>query len=160
MIKISLQVNNVCCLQSYHNHNITVETGFWLYDNISIKSVQTLVNFLCPFCKLHGCCEISLTFSKAIPSLGNGYTMAVWVWRHHLCTQSTSVSTCTCVPRIPAAGPRNLSTKGRKQVEESPRLDDNIRHGSVCDHNLGSVTNTWGDRQVTSNDGTTLQNGC
>lgn len=56
-------------------------------------------------------------------------------------------STCTCVPGIPAAGPWNLSTKGWKQVEESPRLDDNIRHGGVCNHNLGSVTNTWGDRQ-------------
>lgn len=54
---------------------------------------------------------------------------------------------CTCVPSILAAGPRNLSTKRWEQVEEGPCLDDNVWDGSVSNHNLGSVTDPWEERQ-------------
>lgn len=54
---------------------------------------------------------------------------------------------CTCVPRILAASPRKLSSEGWEQVEESPCLDDNVWHCSVCNHNLSRVTNPWGERR-------------
>lgn len=47
----------------------------------------------------------------------------------------------TCIPAVPAAGPGNLSTEGGEEVEESPRLDDNVRHGCVCNHDLGCIAN-------------------
>lgn len=51
-----------------------------------------------------------------------------------------TVRYCTCVPRVPAAGPRNLGGEGGEQVEEGPGLDHNVRHGGVGDHDLRGVT--------------------
>ena len=57
------------------------------------------------------------------------------------CTRFSSVpvSMSTCVPGVSAAGPWNLGTERGEEVEKGPRLDDNVRHGSVGNHHLGRV---------------------
>lgn len=55
----------------------------------------------------------------------------------------TSLTKCTCVPQIAAAGPGQFHTEGWEKVQEGPDYDDDVGNWAIDNNNLTGITHSW-----------------